>query len=63
MLELIALKFMGPFNKKLGEAFQLGGCDPDYCYYYNMRINEDFKKGQKMDIQIVVLLDDNYSNR
>ena len=57
------VEILGPFNKKLGEAFQLGGCDPDYCYYYNMRLNEYFKKGQKTDIQIVILFDDNYSNR
>ena len=57
------VEILGPFNKKLGEAFQLGGCDPDYCYYYNMRINDTFKPGQKMDIQLVVLYDDNYSNR
>ena len=57
------VEILGPFNKKLGEAFQLGGCDPDYCYYYNMRLNETFKPGQKMDIQLVVLFDDNYSNR
>ena len=57
------VEILGPFNKKLGEAFQLGGCDPDYCYYYNMRLNEYFKNGQKTDIQLVVLFDDNYSNR
>ena len=57
------VEILGPFNKKLGEAFQLGGCDPDYCYYYNMRINETFKPGQKIDIQLVALYDDNYSNR
>jgi len=57
------VEILGPFNKKLGEAFQLGGCDPDYCYYYNMRLNETFKPGQKIDIQLVVLYDDNYSNR
>ena len=56
------VEILGPFNKKLGEAFQLGGCDPDYCYYYNMRINETFKTGQKVDIQLVVLYNDNYSN-
>ena len=50
-------------NKKLGEAFELGGCDPDYCYYYNMRLNENFKNGQKVDLQLVILYDDNYSNR
>ena len=57
------VEILGPFNKKLGEAFQLGGCDPDYCYYYNMRINETFKPGQKMDIQLVVLYNDNYGER
>ena len=57
------VEILGPFNKKLGEAFQLGGCDPDYCYYYNMRINENFKPGQRMHIQLVALYDDNYSNR
>ena len=56
------VEILGPFNKKLGEAFQLGGCDPDYCYYYNMRLNETFKSGQKVDIQLVTLYNDNYSN-
>ena len=56
------VEILGPFNKKLGEAFQLGGCDPDYCYYYNMRLNETFKPGQKVDIQLVALYIDNYSN-
>ena len=56
------VEILGPFNKKLGEAFQLGGCDPDYCYYYNMRLNETFKPGQKIDIQLVALYNDNYSN-
>ena len=56
------VEILGPFNKKLGEAFQLGGCDPDYCYYYNMRLNETFKVGQKIDIQLVALFNDNYSN-
>jgi hypothetical protein len=57
------VEILGPFNKKLGEAFQLGGCDPDYCYFYNMRLNEYFKNGQIVDIQLVILFDDNYSNR
>ena len=56
------VEILGPFNKKLGEAFQLGGCDPDYCYYYNMRLNETFKSGQKVDIQLVILYNDNYSD-
>ena len=56
------VEILGPFNKKLGEAFQLGGCDPDYCYYYNMRLNETFKSGQKIDIQLVVLFNDNYGD-
>ena len=56
------VEILGPFNKKLGEAFQLGGCDPDYCYYYNMRLNETFKPGQKIDIQLVALYNDNYGD-
>ena len=55
-------EILGPFNKKLGEAFELGGCDPDYCYYYNMRLTHNFKKGENIDIQLAVLFDDNYSN-
>ena len=47
------VEILGPFNKKLGEAFQLGGCDPDYCYYYNMRINENIQSRQKADIQLI----------
>ena len=57
------VEILGPFNKKLGEAFQLGGCDPDYCYYYNMRLNEYLKNGQIIDVQIVVLFEDNFSKR
>ena len=55
-------EILGPFNKKLGDAFELGGCNPDYCYYYNMRINNKLIPGQNSDIQLVVLYDDNYSN-
>jgi len=55
-------EILGPFNKKLGEAFELGGCDPDYCYYYNMRLTQNFKNGDNLDIQLAVLYEDNYSN-
>ena len=55
-------EILGPFNKKLGEAFELGGCDPDYCYYYNFRLNCQFKVGENAHIQLAVLYDDNYSN-
>ena len=57
------VEILGPFNKKLGEAFQLGGCDPDYNYFYTLRLNETFKAGQKIDIQLAILYDDNYSNK
>ena len=55
-------EILGQFNKKLGEAFELGGCDPDYCYYYNMRLTQNFKKGDNLDIQLAVLYEDNYSD-
>ena len=45
------------------EAFQIGGYDPYYCYYYKMRLNDYFKHEQKTDIQIVILYDDNYSDK
>ena len=56
------VEILGPFNKYLGEAFQLGGCDPDYCYYYNMRLNKTFKPEEIVHIQLAVLYTDNYSN-
>ena len=55
-------EILGPFNKKLGEAFELGGCDPDYCYCYNLRLNKTFKNTENAHIQLAVLFDDNYSN-
>ena len=55
-------EILGPFNKKLGDAFELGGCDPDYCYYYNLRLNQEFKNGDILHIQLAVLYEDNYSD-
>ena len=57
------VEILGPFQKKLGEAFQLGGCDPDYCFYYNMRINENFKPKDRICVQIVCLYYDNYGKQ
>ena len=53
---------LGPFNKKLGEAFELGGFYPDYYNYYNLRLNGKFKIGEKAHIQLAVLYNENYSN-
>ena len=56
-------EMLGPFNKKLGEAFELGGCDPDYLFYYNLRLSESFKPKDNVDFQIVCLYNDNYGKR
>ena len=55
-------EILGPFTKKLGDAFELGGCDPDYCFYYNLRLNQQFKKDEILHIQLAVLYEDNYSD-
>ena len=57
------VEILGPFNRKLGEAFQLGFCDPDYCYYYSLRINDNLKPKSKVHIQIVCLFNDNFNQR
>ena len=55
-------EILGPFTKKLGDAFELGGCDPDYCFYYNFRLNQQFKKDEILHIQLAALYEDNYSD-
>ena len=62
-LGLDCSEILGSFNKFLGEAFQLGGCDPDFSYFYNLRMNETFKNEQKIDFQIVCLYNDNFGQR
>ena len=54
-------EILGPFTKKLGDAFELGGCDPDYCFYYNFRLNQQLKKDEILHIQLAALYEDNYS--
>ena len=55
-------EILGPFTKKLGDAFELGGCDPDYCFYCNLRLNQQFKNNEILHIQLAVLYEDNYSD-
>ena len=55
-------EILGPFTKKLGDAFELGGCDPDYCFYYNFRLNQQLKKDEILHIQLAALYEDNYSD-
>ena len=62
-LGIDCFEMLGPFNKKLGEAFELGGCDPDYLFYYNLRLSESFKPKDNVDFQIVCLYNDNYGKR
>ena len=57
------VEILGPFNRKLGEAFQLGCCDPDFCYYYSLRISDNFKPKTRIHIQIACLFNDNFNQR
>lgn len=57
------VEILGPFGKKLGEAFQLAGCDPDYSYYYNLRLSETLKNNQRCHFQLVCLYIDNFNQR
>ena len=64
-LGIDCFEMFGPFNKKLGEAFELGGCGPDYLFYYNLRLSESFKPKDNIDFQIVffimlTMVKDNY---
>ena len=57
------IEILGSFNKKIAEAFQIGFCDPDFCYYYSFRLNKNFEIGSKINIQIVCLFNDNFNKR
>jgi hypothetical protein len=56
-------EILGPFNKKLGEAWQLAGCDPDYSFCYNLRLSESLKNNQRYHFQLVCLYIDNLNQR
>jgi protein transport protein SEC24 len=56
-------EILGPFNKKLGEAFQLASCDPDYSYCYNLRLSESLKNNGRYHFQLVCLYIDNFNQR
>lgn len=57
------LEILGPFGKKLGEAFQIAGCDPDYSFFYNLRLSESLKNNQRIHFQLVCLYIDNFNQR
>jgi protein transport protein SEC24 len=56
-------EILGPFNKKLGEAFQLASCDPDYSFSYNLRLSESLKNNGRYHFQLVCLYIDNFNQR
>jgi protein transport protein SEC24 len=56
-------EILGPFNKNLGEAFQVAGCDPDYSFTYNLRLSESLKNNQRYHFQLVCLYIDNNNQR
>ena len=56
-------EILGPFNNKIAEGFQIGFCDPDYCFYYSLRIHDTLKVGSKIHVQIACLYNDNFNMR
>lgn len=56
-------EILGSFNRKLGEGFQIAGCDPDFTYAYNMKITESLKADTVYHFQIVCLYLDNFNQR
>ena len=56
-------EILGPFNNKIAEGFQIGFCDPDYCFYYSLRIHDNLKVGSKIHVQIACLYNDDFNMR
>ena len=52
-------EILSNFNKKIGQAFQLGSCNPDYNFFYNMRLNDNIKDKTKIHFQIVTFFTNN----
>ena len=57
------VEILGNFNQKIGQAFQLGSCNPDYNFYYNMRLNDNIKDKTKIHFQIVTFFTNNYNKK
>jgi protein transport protein SEC24 len=57
------IEILGSFGKKLGEAFQMAGFDPDSSFFYHLRLSENLKNNQRCHFQIVCLYIDNFNQR
>ena len=57
------IEILGNFNQKIGQAFQLGSCNPDYNFYYNMRLNDNIIDKTKIHFQIVTFFTNNYNKK
>ncbi len=57
------VEILSNFNRKLGEAFQLGSCDPDFNFYYSFKLNDGIKDKTKIHFQIACLFIDNYNKK
>ena len=53
-------EILSNFNQKIGQTFQLGSCNPDNNFYYNMRLNDNIKDKTKIHFQIVTFFTNNY---
>lgn len=56
-------EILGPFGKKLGEAFKMPSMDPDFCFSYHLKIAEKLKAETSYHFQIACLFIDNFNQR
>ena len=58
------LDIFGGMNKIVNmntSFFSVGGLDPDSSFIYNLRLDDYFKKDQKIDFQLAILYTNNFS--
>ena len=58
------LDILGGMNKIVNmntSFFSIGGLDPDSSFIYYLRLDDYFKKDQKIDFQLAILYTDNFS--
>ena len=58
------LDILGGMNKIVNtntSFFNIGGLDPDSSFIYNLRLDDYFKKEQKVDFQLAILYTNNFS--
>lgn len=62
--DIVCENIIGIFERKVGEAFQLGVCDSDYsCAYFFRYASSGEVKYQRLDFQIAILFTDSLGDK